>query len=248
MKDSNVLDARQKVLARIKKMLALADNNPSGAEAAVAAAMASKLMDKFNIEHSEVLMTELREDDIIEHPTGQSWARSVPRWVGRIIVATAQLHDCEAKYNFSRKEGVRQMHVGVTFLGEKGDVIVAAWVFDYLLAEMKRLGNAYSKSIGGATGPQRHSFKVACAGEISLTLRRMLREKEDVMASHSTGQALVVCKRNLVREKFNVSYGKGRQQARYGDQTAAAAGAEAGRKVSIRSGIEGAVRPVRKIQ
>lgn len=244
---TEVTDARKKVLARIKKMLALADNNPSATEAAVAAAMASKLMDKFNIEHSEVLLAEIGEDDIIEHPTGVSWARHVPRWVARIIVATANLHDCEAKYNFSRKEGVRQIHVGVSFLGDKGDVIVAAWVFDYLLSEMKRLGLVYSKSIGGATAVQKQSFRVACAGEIAQTLHRMLRDKEREMSSHSTGQALVVCKRNLVREKFNVNYGKARRQ-RYGDYDAAFAGAEAGRKVSIRSGMEGSVKSPKRIR
>lgn len=247
MEMNKVSDARTKVLARIKKMLALADNNPSAAEAAVAAAMASKLMDKFNIEHSEVLLADLSEDSIIEHSTDVSWARSAPRWVVRIIVATAQLHDCEARYNYSSKEGVRQRHVGVSFLGEKGDVIVAAWVFDYLLGEMRRLGNVYSKSIGRATTVQRHSFRVACAGEIASTLRRMLREKEAEMASHSTGKDLVICKRDLVKQKFNVKYGAAKAN-KYGDLSAAAAGAAAGRKVSIRTGIEGSVKPTKKIR
>lgn len=239
---ADIIDARKKVLSRIKKMLSLADNNDSPAEAAVAAAMAAKLMDKFNIEHAEVLLADLKDDDIIEHPTDVSWARHVPKWVSRIIVATAQLHDCEAKYNFSYKEGVKQRHMGVTFLGHHADVIVAAWVFDYLIGEIKRLGNAYSKSIGKATGPQRHSFRVACAGEIAYTLQRMLRDREAEMATHSTGKELVICKRSLVQQKFNVKYKTGGRQQRYGDMTAARAGAEAGRKVSIRTGIETSVK------
>lgn len=244
---SNLTEQRQKVMARIKKMLALADNNPSAEEAAVAAAMASKLMDKFNIEHSELILAEIGDDDIIEHETDVSWARAVPGWIQRIIIATAQLHDCEAKFNYSRKEGVRQTHVGVSFLGDKADVIVASWVFDYLLGEMKRLGNVYSKSIGKATGIQRNSFKTACAGEIATTLRRMLQEKEAMMSAHATGKALVVCKRNLVRSKFKVKYGKAKRQ-RYGDFGAAQAGAVAGRGVSIRSGIEGSVKSTRRLR
>ena len=238
---SEVNDAREKVLKRIKKMLALADNNPSASEAAVAASMASKLMAKFNIEHSDVLLADLGEDSIIEHPTDVSWARSAPKWVVKIIVATAQLHDCEARYNYSSKAGVQQTHVGVSFLGEKGDVIVAAWVFAYLLDELKRLGNVYSKSIGGATPPQRNCFRNACALEINFTLRRMLREKEEALASHSTGKELVVCKRDLVKQKFNVKYGKSKT-TKFSDMAAAAAGAEAGRKVSIRTGIETSVK------
>ncbi len=228
----------KRVMARIKKMLKLADNNPSAEEAAVAASMASKLMDKYNLEHADVLMQELDEDSIVAHDTGVAYARDVPPWVQRIIVSTAQLHDCEAKYTTSERPGKRSTYYSVTFLGEKSDVIVASWVFDYLLAEMKRLGLKFSADIGGASNVQKYSFRKACAGEIASTLRRMLKDKEDALRGKTTGKDLIIMKRDLVRKKFNVSYGKGARRQHYGDGAAAAAGAQAGRGVSIRQGIE----------
>ena len=47
MADTNKPD--QKILIRIKKLLALAENNDNINEAASAAAMASKLMNKYNL-------------------------------------------------------------------------------------------------------------------------------------------------------------------------------------------------------
>ena len=231
-------DDMKKVMARIKKMLALTDNNPSAEEAAVAAAMASKLMDKYNLDHADVLMEALDEDSIVAHDTGVSYARDVPPWVSRIIVATAQLHDCEAKYTTGYQSGKKSVYYSVTFLGEKSDVIVASWVFDYLLSELKRLGLKFSKDIGGASNVQRYSFRKACAGEIASTLRRMLRDKEDAMSSKSTGKDLIIRKRDLVRQKFHVNYNTRSTRQHYGDHAAAAAGAQAGRGVSIRQGIE----------
>ncbi len=233
----------QRVMQRIKKMLALADNNPSAEEAAVAAAMAEKLLRKYNLDHADVLMTELNEDSVVAHDTGVAYARDVPPWVGSIIVATAQLHDCEARYDHFRKEGKRSTYHSVTFLGEKSDVIVATWVFEYLLGEIKRLGLVYSKEIGGATNVQRYSFRKACAIEIANTLRRMLREKEADMASQSTGKDLIIRKRDLVRKKFHVNYSTGSaHRGGYGDPFAAAAGQQAGRGVNIRKGIEGSAK------
>lgn len=230
---------REKVMARIKKMLSLADNNPSASEAAVAASMASKLMDKFNLKHADVMMADLDEDSMVAHDTGVAYARDVPPWVSAIVVSTAQLHDCEAKYNITYRNGKKSPYLSTCFLGEKSDVIVAAWVFDYLLGELKRLGLVYSREMGGATNVQRYSFRKACAYEISNTLKRMLRDKEAAMAKHATGKALVVCKRSLVREKFHVKYNTGTRNEQYGDRQAAWAGQKAGSKVSIRTGIEG---------
>ncbi len=240
MTDNNNREDRKRLLARIKKMLNLADNNPSAEEAAVAAAMASKLMDKYNIAHADVLLTELGEDSIIAHETGVAYARDVPPWVSRIIVSTAQLHDCEARYDVTYRDGKKSPYLGVTFLGEKSDVIVATWVFEYLLGEIKRLGLKYSRDMGGASNVQRYSFRKACAGEISSTLRRMLRDKEEAMRGATTGKELVLAKRDIVKKKFGISYSTKGRRSHYGDYNAAAAGATAGRGVSIRTGIEGA--------
>jgi hypothetical protein len=233
----------QRVMKRIKKMLQLADNNPSAEEAAVAAAMASKLMDKYNLEHADVLLTELNEDSMVAHDTGVAYARDVPPWVAAIIVSTAQLHDCEARYNHFYKDGKRSMYHSAVFLGEKSDVIVATWVFEYLLDEIKRLSTVFSKDMDGASNVERYSFRKACAIEIANTLRRMLRDKEEAMAGHSTGKDLVIRKRDLVRKKFDVNYHTGSShRGGYGSAHAAAAGQQAGKGVNIRKGIEGSAK------
>ncbi len=62
------------------------------------------------------------------------------------------------------------------------------------------------------------------------------------MASQSTGKDLVIRKRDLVRKKFHVSYNTKKGRNYYGDPLSAMAGAQAGRNVSVRHGIEGSAK------
>ena len=55
-------EKREKMIEKIKKMMALAENNPSEEEALSAALQAHKLMMKYNIHESEVTLEEVKED------------------------------------------------------------------------------------------------------------------------------------------------------------------------------------------
>lgn len=229
----------EKVLAKIRKMLAMAENDRGDNinESAVAASMAEKLMRKFNLSHADVLLEELDDDSMVAYETNVGYKSRVPTWVSAIIVATARLHDCEAQYNhegYRNKTGYHYKKI-ITFLGDKGDVIVAAWVFEYLMKEIKRHTNNYKKEYG-ASNIATDSFRKGCASEVANTIMRMTREKEEEVRQHTTGTALVIRKKELIKEKFKVEYSKG-NRTRMGDWGAAMAGREAGASISVRQGI-----------
>jgi hypothetical protein len=229
-------DEKERVMRRIRKMLKMAEGQANPNESAVAASMAEKLLRKFNLTHADVILEELEDDDIIAHETNTSYAGRVPTWIGAIIVSCAQLHDCEARYNFNFVKGKRKKVI--TFLGEKSDVLVAAWVFDYLLKEIRRHTNAYKKRTY-CDGVGSSSFRKACAFEVNETLRRMLKEKNRDMQKLSTGKELMIVKRDLVKKKFDVNYRTTGRGASFSDGAAASAGAQAGRGINVRKGIEG---------
>lgn len=234
---------KEKVMKRIRKMLKMAEGKGNANEAGVAASMAEKLMRKYNLSHADVELQDLDEDSIIAHESKIKYGARIPTWVGALIVSTAQLHDCEAKYQINMFNG-RAKKV-VTFLGERADVIVAAWVFEYLNKEIRRLANNF-KAEHGVGRREADAFRKGAAVEVNAMLRRMLNEKETELQSHSTGKELMIVKRSLVQQKFNVKYGKAGTM-NLGDQFASEMGRRAGRAINIRKGIEGNTQAQRRL-
>ena len=98
--------ASTRVLERIRKMLALAENSgATPAEAATAAGMAAKTMAKYNLDHADVMLEQLEDDDIVA--TDSSRQQAMPQWMNSLCVPTAHLHDCEVRFNWKMEDGKR---------------------------------------------------------------------------------------------------------------------------------------------
>ena len=106
------------------------------------------------------------------------------------------------------------------------------------MQEIRRHTNAYTKSVGpDCTRIQTATFRRYCAGEVANTVRKMQREKEKELQSHATGTALVIRKRDMIAEKYEVEYSKGGRR-RHDDLESALAGQAAGKSISVRKGIQ----------
>ena len=132
---------RNKVLARVKKLLALSTSSNVN-EAANAAAAAQKLM----LEHR------LTEVDVSDTQEGQMFELSMGavgfalRWKFVLVTAVARAFFCEA---VGLRVGKRRK---VRIVGRKEDVEVAARVFRYLHAEINRLAKIEIESIDWEEG------------------------------------------------------------------------------------------------
>lgn len=113
------MESREQVIEKVKKILALAENNPNENEAIAAALKAQKLMAKFNIEKDD-LGEEVKEEEIdkltcIVSGKSQKW---------RIELALALANNFRCKLYLVDGE--------VTFYGFKNDVKVCSEVFNSL--------------------------------------------------------------------------------------------------------------------
>jgi len=198
------MNVNPKIIERIRKMLNLAENPGATIhESATAAAMASKLMAKYNIDRSAITLEGIRRDDITAEATDTGHT-SIPRWVHRLIVPVARLFDCEADAQRTFRDGKRVLYFRV--LGQNEDAQVASWTFHYLVAEIERLSKVYRRQLrkqyGAGHGFNMGDYRDGLVDEILITIREAQEAKDRMEKGHTTGTALVVRKQALIREKF----------------------------------------------
>jgi hypothetical protein len=235
--------ADKKILDRVKKLLALAENNSNIHEAASAMASAEKMMRKYNLDRAEVMAANLKQDDLIEM-MAERGKRRVPEWMGGLIVPVARAYDCEARYTW--KNNVKYPE----FLGQTEDATVASWVFQFLVDEVERLSRAYRrklrKDMGAGHGVNMADYRQGLVNEIQITLRQMKEEKQEELRNHEAGKALVVVKNQLIAQKYNVTYSK-RRQYRIRDASAYYQGRADGKKIQIRKTVTNGAAATKKI-
>ena len=236
------------ILRRIQKMLAIAQDDRADAnEAAAAAAMAEKLMRKYQIEHADVISAELKREEnfdkidvaaVMKRAQGHK-PSAVPPWAQWLAVRIAKLHDCGVRTGRNAEVGAC-----LRFYGYRADVQCAAWTFDYLVGATIRAVRAYqhaAKQLGmprtkAESNSFRHGFVTAMLRSIDVAIAE--RERENAAASDS--RALVVVKQAALAERFgDFNYGKSKSKGpSRGD--AFAEGVIEGRKVDVnRRGLEG---------
>ena len=226
---------KSKIISRIQKLLSMAKDNSSPQEAAIAAGRAAKLLQKHNLTHAEVMLADIDYSSITEERSDMGHKRQ-PLWFDFLCLPVARLHDCEVRSVWDR--GLQKMFP--QFLGVREDALVAAYVFEFLVAEINRLAQRYSKDRARIyfSTPSRqnmYDFRMGASEGIRIVLARLLAEKQSTDENNSNGKGLVVMKGALIQEKYNVKYQKSNHSVR--ESRHAYAGLQAGLRVKVRQGV-----------
>lgn len=120
-------EQRKKALEKIKKCLSLANSsNPHEAEAAMR--QARKLMDKFNLEASDIEASRVEEFQLT---IGKS--RTIPeKWQRMLGKTVAEAFGCAFIYRYGTSAGRR-----LVFIGERGQPELCSYAYDVLLRQLK---------------------------------------------------------------------------------------------------------------
>jgi len=179
------------IMDRIRKLFALGDKNrnPNEGEVKTALAMASKLMQKYNLTLSEIDL-EKQKDDIGKEYTKTK--ASISFWERRLGSMVAKLFDCEnvinANYNRDR---------GWIFIGFKEEAKLASQCYEYLDNVIRILANTYSK------------HKLDFYAGITDRLQERIEEEIKLRTPKETSKctAIVCCKNKLIEiwEKKNMT-------------------------------------------
>lgn len=160
--------ARDKALARIRKLLAMADDNRGNSNEIAAAGMhAAKLMQRYNIEHAEVLAFDIRSGQGIVSAdiADPNYDKRIPHWYNVLATTVGRTLDCQCRILWSNVDGRNQ--VVFKLFGYKPDIEVAQWLFAYLHGQVQRLAErdwkaameAYKSAGRAITPPLRRKWK-----------------------------------------------------------------------------------------
>jgi len=223
----------EKILNRVKKLLAMAADGSSPNEAAIAAKRARALMDKHQISEKDIV-----ESDGFGEETGGRRRQAIPKWEQFIAVKCAMLNDCKVTYDYGKwhEDGKT-----FRFQGFESDVVVARFMYGYLVENGNRLCKRFMKTAEGSGITVTNTFKMGYSRELCDKITEIIEERKSRVVT-STGTSLVVQKTALVEQRFGVAkYGKSRSTRHYGFEyeAAAQAGRAAGRAANITTGVTG---------
>ena len=186
-------EKREKMIEKIKKTLALAQNNPSENEALAAALQAHKLMAKYNIHESEVTLEEVKED-ITSIFSEQKHNSSLHKWRKQLGAVVARAFRC--KCYIAGQD--------VVFRGYRDDAQLALEVYLMLYTVGDRLGSkayaeqlsetgsgkgAYNSFVVGFLCGVRDAFDEQCTALLVITPKEVEEDWAEFSADMKTSKS-----------------------------------------------------------
>lgn len=207
----------------------------SEAEAMAASDMVARLMNKYELELTDIKLTE--QANCQEVSAGSSFSKNVPTHF--VVNGIAYLTD--TKGWLSVRNGVNH----VIFFGFETDVVVAKYIYDICDRAMihswmhYKIQSDYKEATASRRREIQHGFEVGMANRINQRLRAM---KDAIKRENSsTGRDLVIVKSAIVAaelDKLGFAFGKARtSRGKAMSGAAYSAGVAAGDKVSFNKGV-----------
>lgn len=167
----------EKVLDRVKKMLALGNNEgATEAERETALRMAYNLLAKHNLS-----IADMPADQCNEVREQQEVVLNAAPWSRSLAHSVAKLFFCNYYFAHTGRSG-RYSH---NFIGKQSNVLTARYMAEYLVKAVQREA---AKRYGSATNPHGRSFCVGATNSIRTRVNEMINQ-----ATESTpGTALVL--------------------------------------------------------
>lgn len=216
-----------KVIDKIRKLLAMAGDTSSPNEAMLAAKRARALMDKHQLSKGDI---EKQTGDQFLESQGDSVTTSRRRWLLKLQNAAANLNDCIGAVTHAP-------NVKYLFQGFKSDAIVAKLTFDYLVQACNR--QCHQSQVKGVS--EKNFFRLGFATAIQNRAWQIKSERERTFVNTS-GTALVPLKQSMISAHFGelkpLKASKTREPT-YEEMKSYLKGEIAGQKVSLDRQLEG---------
>lgn len=189
----------EKILIKIKKLLALAESSNVN-EAATAAKMASKMMTEYQIEMADVIKIELNKGECLSEEDLSEQAYSLwPKWMQFLSVHTAQLFDCQIKFE---RVG-RKMKIIIQ--GYEADVQMVKWMYDFLYLELKRqVGVAFKNRLDKSVSARdfKGTFLFSAVNVIGDRMEEIIEKNKIKHDQEVAGTSLMVIKKDAIAKRF----------------------------------------------
>ena len=232
-------EVNEKIIERVKALLAMAGDTSSPHEASIAAGRARKLMDAH-----QITLADLKDSTGFGFANVDQEYRFPPAWKDILAVAVAVYNDCKCIKTRKWKSTNNSYTFQLVFQGYESDVQVAVSLYDYLTRTIDRLCQRYIATLSYSRYPAKlgDAYKKAASTEICNRLRIMTKERtEDLQLQMSSGTSLVIFKMKQVEAEFGAAkYTASRLVSRRGHdvEEAKARGRIDGRSVQIHQQVQ----------
>lgn len=187
---------RDKIIERVRALLAMGSDTSSPNEAAIALGRARKLMDKHQI--SAIDIENAAEDDFGENGF-TSDSNQNKTWLGILVVSVSKLNSCVVSIapRRSRKERIEYI-----FKGFEEDSQLCNFMIAYLSDAVKTFYKEDQVKYGLKGTSDKNSYFVGFASGISARIKAIIEEREASSQKASTSTALTIAKQAIVQERF----------------------------------------------
>jgi len=215
-----------KVIEKIRKLLAMAEDTSSPNEAMIAARRARKLMDKHQLKREDI---EDKEATQFLQTQADKVTRQRKTWLLYIASASAVLNDCVSVVSGAPE-------VIYKFRGFTSDAVVAKLTMDYLVDACERQLNQ-SDAVGAS---ERNFFRVGFGQAVLNRAHEIKREREEEMVT-TTGTALIPMKQKMIEQHFGKlqTFTRRHRNPSASENKAYSDGYTAGRKTGLERQVEG---------
>lgn len=217
--------ANEKILERIRRLLAMSKDTSSPHEAAIAARRVRKMMDDHQVSELDVQKHTFNTNDFGDSVYQTKNKRKVARHTSLLAIAVAKLNDCRVYTVVS--EGT----IGIQYKGFIADTATAQLLLDYLLIEAKN--QAFWNANGRA---DILNFKYGFAMGVRDKIKEIMIERKKIQLSN--GKSLVVCKDSLITKQYGVQkYGRSSRANYSGSNKSFNKGYMSGQSVSLNTKV-----------
>lgn len=194
--------ATDKIIERVKALLAMAADTASPHEAAIAAGRARKLMDQHQID-----LDDLKEASGFGFAAVGKEYRFMPKWLDCLAVGVGYLNDCKVIKQHKWKSINASYSYQIVFQGYESDVQCATTIYNYLVDAGERMCKACMREIGEGTHYKASigdPYKRGYSAELQRRMEDMAKQRREdpALLEHKTGTALVIFKIAEVEAEF----------------------------------------------
>jgi len=196
---------KEALMRRLAKLMAIAqDSRANPAEASAAAGMAERIMRKYQIDHADIVMKEIKSgehmstaDSVATAKTNKTIVKEVPPWANMLASAVAKFNYCGARI-VTTASGDR----GIRFFGYESDVQLCKWMYDYLVTTINRLAEEYKWTDDYMENGRSvlTSYRRGVSIGIITAIQKLEKERQQEMTS--TGTSLMVVKSDAISAHF----------------------------------------------
>lgn len=181
----------ENIIRKVRKLLALGDENKNGHEAEALAAMAKarSLMTEHNLSMSEVQVTELKNEGAVDKAA--NFRKGCVPWERSLGGAVARLFDTQT-YRHSKYVGNGKHEYAMSFVGVGADAEISSLAYESLHETLERMGRN-----SGFSGSERGAFLLGVAQRLGNRARDMADEAKRAQAV-TTCRDLVLVKEAII--------------------------------------------------